>query len=262
MLARRVGEVIRREIVDELDVGAQAGPRVEPLEEIVAEERLFRHAIRERVVKRVDVVDALADVAAFVEQVLIHVGDRRGVRIDADVAGEHLRERRSARALDADLHARLQHAVALRDAPEPRVEPGAVERVGQGSHQPPTRFHRQLRVGVERDHISDRSQDRHIAVGDNEARVRCAAQQPVEFFELAALALPPHPALLARIPPPFPVKEEKPIGAVPLVELVDAAPRELQKLLVTGDRLLRGIVEVAQQREMQVGIAIGQEPDL
>ena len=136
------------------------GARVEAFEQIVAEQRVLRHAPGQRGFEGVDVVDALADVAALVEQVLIDVGDGRGVGIDADVPGEHPRERRPVGAGDADTDARLQHPVAFRDAPSRGVESRPVERVRQRADQPPRRLQRQLRVGVERDHVADRRQDR------------------------------------------------------------------------------------------------------
>ena len=118
MLARGERQVVRRVVVDEVDVGAQPRARVEALEQVVAEQRVLRHAVRERRLERVDVVDALADVAALVKEVLIDVGHRGRVRIEADVPGEHLRERRPVGAVDADADARLQHAVAFGDAAE------------------------------------------------------------------------------------------------------------------------------------------------
>ena len=95
MQPRREGEVVRRIVVDEVDVGAERRSRVRAFEEIVAEERVLRYASGERGFERIDVVDALPDVAALVEEILIDVGHRRRVRIDADMAGEDLRERRS-----------------------------------------------------------------------------------------------------------------------------------------------------------------------
>ena len=70
-----------------------AGARERALEQVVAEQRVLGHAAGERRLERVDVVDALADVAALVEEVLIDVGHGGRVRIEADVAGEDLRER-------------------------------------------------------------------------------------------------------------------------------------------------------------------------
>ena len=90
MLARGVREVAGRVVVHEVDVGAQTRARVEALEQIVAEERVLGDAARERRFERVDVVDALADVAALAKEILIDVGHGGRVRVDADVAREDL----------------------------------------------------------------------------------------------------------------------------------------------------------------------------
>ncbi len=198
VLPRGVGEVAAGIVVDEVDVGDEAGARVEPFEQVVAEERVLRHAPGERGLERVDVVDALADVAALVKHVLVEIGHGRRVGIDADVPGEHAGEHRPVGADDADADARLQDAVAFGDALEAGIEARPVQRMRQRADQPPAGFHRQLRVGVERDHVADGRQNRRLAVLDDEARVGRAAQQAVELGQLAALALGPHPAALAR----------------------------------------------------------------
>ena len=225
MLARRERQVVRGIVVHQVDVGAQSGARVQALEEVVAEQRVLGDPPGERRLERVDVVDALADVAALVEQVLVHVGHRGGVRIEADVAREDLCERRAGRALDADLHARLQHAVAFGDALKPRIEPRAVERMRQGADQAACRLHREVRVGIEGDDVLDCAHDPGIAMNDDKAGVGRAAQEPVELGELAALPLPPHPPAFARVPAALPVKEEEPIGAMSKVEGVDGRQR-------------------------------------
>ena len=78
---------------------------------------LSGHAAGERGLEGIDVVDALAGVGAFAEEVLIDVRHGGGVGIDAARAGEDALEER---ALAADRQrrrdARLQHAVALDDA--------------------------------------------------------------------------------------------------------------------------------------------------
>ena len=48
MLPPRVREHARRIVVDDLDVGDERGPRVEPLEQIVRQQRVLRHAPVER----------------------------------------------------------------------------------------------------------------------------------------------------------------------------------------------------------------------
>ena len=97
------------------DDQARAGEHA--LEQIVAQHRVVGHAALQRGLEGVDVVDALAGVGALAEQVLVDVGDRRRVGIDAAVAGEDALEQRAFRAdRQRRRDARLQHAVALDDA--------------------------------------------------------------------------------------------------------------------------------------------------
>jgi hypothetical protein len=66
-----------------------------------------------RALERIDVVDALADERAFVEQVLVDVRHGARIRIDAGIAPYSARSRERADAGQADAHAWLQDAVAL-----------------------------------------------------------------------------------------------------------------------------------------------------
>src|SRR5580698_3078751 len=80
--------------LDDLDIRGEACAREHALEKIVAEEGRVRRTIRERSLESVDVVDAFSGIGSFPEQILINVGDRRGVRIDAAHAREDpLKER-------------------------------------------------------------------------------------------------------------------------------------------------------------------------
>ena len=94
MLPGGEAQIVERVVVDDVDVGAERRARERPLEEVVAEQRVVRHAPGERSLEGVDVVDALADVAALVEEILVDVGDGGRVRVDADVAGKNPREPR------------------------------------------------------------------------------------------------------------------------------------------------------------------------
>ena len=69
-------------VLDHLDVGNQTGAGEDSLEQIVAEHGALRNAPVQRRLERVDIVDALAGVGAFAEQVLVHVRHSGGVRID------------------------------------------------------------------------------------------------------------------------------------------------------------------------------------
>jgi hypothetical protein len=106
-----------RIIVDDLEIGAQSHPHEQALEQVVAQERIFRDAILEGALECLHVVNALPDVAAFTEQILIHIGNRCGVRVESHVPRKHLGERRRCRTHCADRYTRLQDAVALGHPP-------------------------------------------------------------------------------------------------------------------------------------------------
>ena len=125
VLPPRVREHARGIVVHDLDVADQRRPRVEAFEQVVRQQRVLGHAAVERRRERVDVVQALAGEDALAEQVLVDVGDGRGVRIDAGVAGVDPGEERSGRARHRHADARLEDAVAGGDAAEPRDRPAA-----------------------------------------------------------------------------------------------------------------------------------------
>ena len=53
------------------NIGDQPDPSVKSFDQIVAEQCIFRHSSGEAAFEGVNFVDALADVAAFAEQILI-----------------------------------------------------------------------------------------------------------------------------------------------------------------------------------------------
>ena len=122
MLAPGVREDARRVFVDDLEVGDERHPGVQPFEQVVRQQRVLRNAVLERRRERVHVVQALAGEDALAEQILIRVGHRRGVRIHARVPRVQPREQRARRARERDAHPRLQNAVAFGDPARPRVE--------------------------------------------------------------------------------------------------------------------------------------------
>ena len=101
VVAQGADIVARRKFLDDLDIGGEAGAGEHALEQIVAEQRRIRRAAGQRGLESVDVVDALAGIGAFAEQVLIDVGNRRGVGIDAAQAGEDALEQRAFAARPA-----------------------------------------------------------------------------------------------------------------------------------------------------------------
>ena len=68
---------------------------------------------------------------------------------------------------------------------------------------------RQLRIRIERDDVADARQRLAGTDRGGEAGIGGAAQQAIEFFQLAALALPSHPHLLALVPQALAVQKRK-----------------------------------------------------
>jgi len=78
------GDVVaRRKFVDDFDVGHQSCARIYAFEQIVTEKRIVGDASSERRLEHVDIVNSLAAIGAFAEQILIDVGDRASVWVDA-----------------------------------------------------------------------------------------------------------------------------------------------------------------------------------
>ncbi len=150
MLPLRRHVIASGELLDELHIRCRPRTGEDPFEEIVTQESPVRHAVRERRFECIDVVDAFSRVRALTEEVLIHIRDGRGVRIDTRAAREHALEQRATVApRKRSRHARLQNRVALHDAPVRKVQRRAVERMRHLSDESTGRVPRQPRIRVE-----------------------------------------------------------------------------------------------------------------
>ena len=113
MLATGVGGVAGGVVVDDLDVGDEAGADVSALDEIVREQGVAGEAAVEHLVQDADVVDALAGEDAFAEEVLIDVRDGAGVDVEAGLAGVERSEAGARGGAYADADAGLEDAVSV-----------------------------------------------------------------------------------------------------------------------------------------------------
>ena len=143
----------------------------------MAEQGGVGRAALQREIESVDVVNALAGIGAFAEHVLIDVGNRGSVRIDAAQAGENALEQRAFESHRKRRgHARLHHAIALDDAPRLRIETRPVERMRHLADQAADSVARQARIGVERDDIARVGRrERRGAIDVDETRIVAAA---------------------------------------------------------------------------------------
>ena len=155
MLARRRDVVAGGIFLHELDIGHQPGAGEDPLEKVVAEDRILGDSSLEGGLESIDIVDALAGERALAEEILIHVGDGKGIGIHAGGAGEDALESRSfASRRQGGGDARLQHAIAGDDPPGLRIELGTVQRMGHLAHEPLHGAAGQPRIGVQGDDVA------------------------------------------------------------------------------------------------------------
>ena len=261
VLPPRVCEDVGGVVVHHLHVGDERGACVQPLEEIVRQQRVLGDAPADGRLEGVDVVQSLARVDPCAEQVLVGVRDRRRVGIDAGVPGVHPCEERPGGAREVDAHARLEDAVALRDPPEGGVDHGPVERMRDDPDQCPRGAPRESRVGVQGEDVAHRREDRKVADLDGETGVVGGTQQAVELLDLPPLALPPHEDVLFRVPLAIAVEQEEtvvPVGRVPAVERLDTGHGRGQDLVVTGDRERLRVLEIAEDREVDPGVEVAE----
>src|SRR5207302_8414520 len=108
-----------------------------------------------------------------------------------------------------------------------RDDSRAIQRVNGSANQPARGVARQLGIGVERDDIAHPSEERGVASLSDETRVLSAAQQAVQFAQLAAFSFPTHPFVLTGIPTATTMKqmEARPVVAVASVESFNSRQR-------------------------------------
>ena len=158
MLSPRMCRIGRRIVFVNHNVRHQADPAMNPLKQIMAQQRIFGHAAGKAALERVHVVDAFTDIAAAAEEVLIDVGDGVAIEIKADVAGKNAREGSGVDAGGRDLGARLEQSVASHNLARSRVASRLIERVRQRADQAARAFAAQDGVGVQGDHILNLTQ--------------------------------------------------------------------------------------------------------
>ena len=181
--ARHVRAIACRVVLVQLHVAHQCRARITAFQQVVTQYAVLGKAVLQRRFERIDVVDALADEGAFAEYVLVDIGGRACVRIDAGLGAEQARVARPVGPRQAHGDARLQDAVATNHPWSLRARGGLIEarviqRVRHGAHELPRRIARQLRIGVESNHVFHRQQ--HLGRARYQRKpVRPAAQQRI-----------------------------------------------------------------------------------
>ena len=269
MLARRRDQVIGGKLLEQLDVGYQTGPRERPLEQIVAQQRVLGDPLGQSLLESVEVVDALAGVRSLREQVLVDIGHRGRVGVDAGRPGRDALERRRVplgRKRRGD--PRLEDPVAPGDAAGATVQPRPIQRVRDRADEARHRSAGQARIGIEGHHIAHAR--RWCGAGQcrgEVVRFRGPAKERIQLVELPALSLPAHPPGLALVPPATAMEQEEPRTparglAVPLVEHVDRGDSRGEEVVVIVELLGWCIAPVRQQRKPHVPVGVAQVVDL
>ena len=122
---------------EELNVAHEARPGIASLEQIVAEDAIFRKAAAERALERIDVVNPLADERALAEKILVDVGHGARIRVNARLAAAQARVARLRRRRQAHGHARLQDSVSLAHALPALVVTRPIERMRHRARELP-----------------------------------------------------------------------------------------------------------------------------
>ena len=234
----------------------------------MAEQRVLRYPSGEGGLEEIHVVDPLAAIRSFTEQVLVHVGDGAGIRVHAVGVREHALEQR---AFTAGRHRRcdpwLHNGVAIDDATGVRVQCGTVERMG---HLPDQAFRgspRQPRIRVENNDVADAARHNRSAPADrSKRRVGGTAKQSVQLVQLPALAFPSDIGALPWVPQPAAMQQQEPIAigsrSVAPVQRGDSIGRRCQQRFVTRHALVGRIRPIRKQGEADVTIRIGQMMNL
>src|SRR5687767_3878893 len=97
MSAGDVARVPRRMLFVQCHIAEQGGTGIRALNQVMAENRVFGK-VAAALLEGIDVVNTLPYERPFAKQVLVHIRDDTGVRIDSRIPGIQLREARSQSA--------------------------------------------------------------------------------------------------------------------------------------------------------------------
>src|SRR6476646_333790 len=129
MLPFTVARVVVRELFEYFHVRRQSDAYVGSFDEIVTEQSLLRESAVEYFVKGANIVNGLAMVDGFAEQVLIDVGNGLTIRVRPACVRKQPGETRGRRRWQRDTHTGLNDGVAARSIPSVSGEFHTVQRV-------------------------------------------------------------------------------------------------------------------------------------
>ena len=263
MLPVPPADVTARKNIQQLDIGRQPHPHMAAFQQIVTEQVRLGKSSRQEAVKGLQFVDAFAVIAAFADQILVNIGDSVRVGIDSARIGEDAREpcRPGARQRGAD--AGLNDRVTANHPASIRRETRLIQRMSQRFNHPSSGVSQQLRVSIEGDDKPNALQLQAIARVEKSFQLGrgFAGEESIELFQLAALAFPADPALLALAPRSPAMKKKKPSRSVPAIQFLHPASREVDVFRVLRHGLARRVSKIGQEGKAQICIRISEESD-
>src|SRR6266576_4075970 len=128
----------------------------------------------------------------------------------------------------------------------------------QGLDHPPGGIAQQLGIGIQRDDKPNALELRAIARAEKSFQLGrgFAHEESIELLELAALALPADPALLALTPRASAMKKKEAPRSVPAIQFLDPAGHDVDILCILRHALPRCVSKIGQKRESQIRICI------
>ena len=199
MLAHCEIRICRGQIFIENKIAGKCCPPVQTLEQIMAENVIFRNAPCHYAMQCGDIVNTLADKDPGTKEVLIDVRHCPTVDINCGIAAIKMREMCVVAELWQNFDARLQDRMACNDPTAVGVGLSPVQRMRHDPDQAVCHTGRHLRVRIQCYRETRAAQDICWPGRDGKGVCVLAQHQPVEFFKLSALALPCHPAVFGDV---------------------------------------------------------------
>src|SRR5581483_9617717 len=107
VLAAAKGAVVRRIIVHQFDIAGQPGASIGTLDQVMAEQGIFREPAVERAQESINLPDPLSGEDSIAIEVLVNVGNGPCIDVQSPLSGENVGQARPCRALQTDAQPRL-----------------------------------------------------------------------------------------------------------------------------------------------------------
>src|SRR4029453_101627 len=253
-------DVAIREDIEQLNVRRPPHAAMASFQQIMAQEVRYWKSFGQEPVKRVQFVNPFAVITAFADQILVNIRNGVRVRIDPARISKDALEPRGPRARQRGADAWLNDRVTANYAAAIRRKSRLIQRMRQGFDHCPGGIAQELGIGIQRDDKSNALELRAITHAEESFQLGrgFADEESVELLELAALAFPADPALLALTPRATAMKKKEVLCSVPAIQFPDPARHEVDRLCVLRHAFPRRVSKIGQEREAQIGIRVSE----